>query len=384
MTLPMPAVEPKERPENYLVISAHDYRSPRKAGIHFVVDEFVKRGPTRFFSVRYSNISKYTNDPRLSLDAKANEIAEHHGVECYLWKTLLHPVNTRRSWLRPAETVAYNWYARGNNPVFKKWVKEATVILLESGISPIFFDTIKRLNPTAKLIYRVSDSLEAINAGEHVSETFARIAPSLDTIVLISKHLADSVPSKHNLAYCPQGIDPAIMHGGDPSPYGPGKHAVSLGSMLFDPNFFITASKQFPDVHFHVIGSGHGQNPGYGKNVTVYGEMPFAKTLAYIKHADFGIAPYISNNLPVYLRETSLKLIQYDFFRLPAVCPEFIAADYSGRHGYKIGDADSIRHAIESALNTPFAANSLPHLGWNEIVDRMLSPNSFTDTEVFA
>jgi 2-beta-glucuronyltransferase len=34
---------------NFLVISAHDYRSRRKAGIHFVTAELEKRGNTRFF-----------------------------------------------------------------------------------------------------------------------------------------------------------------------------------------------------------------------------------------------------------------------------------------------------------------------------------------------
>jgi 2-beta-glucuronyltransferase len=390
MTLPMAAMdspaiaEPNETAENYLVISAHDYRSPRKAGIHFVTDELKKRGATRFFSLRYSKLSKYTEDPRLSLDALANKLTHHDGVECYLWKTLIHPVNTRRSWLRAPESLVYSWYARGDNDIFKKWVREATVILLESGISPIFFDTIKKLNPQAKIVYRVSDTLDAINAGHFVTKTFARVAPQIDTVVLISKHLADSVPSDHNLAYCPQGIDPALMNEGDPSPYQGGKHAVSVGSMLFDPNFFVIASKLFPEVHFHIIGSGHGRHSDYGDNVSVYGEMPFALTLRYIKHADFGIAPYYSNALPVYLRETSLKLIQYDFFRVPAVCPEFIAADYAGRFGYTIGDKKSIEQAITLALTTPRTTGSLPHLNWNEVVDRMLAPQKYSDTEVTA
>src|SRR5690606_14695125 len=147
----------------FLVLSAHDYRSPRKAGIHFVTNELAKRGKTRFFSLRYSKLSRYTHDPRLSLDDKANSIGEHQGVECYLWKTLIHPFNTRRPWLRPAENLLYNWYSQGRNPVLRRWINEADVIVLESGVAPIFFDLIKQLNPHAKILYRASDSLEAIN-----------------------------------------------------------------------------------------------------------------------------------------------------------------------------------------------------------------------------
>jgi 2-beta-glucuronyltransferase len=335
----------------FLVLSAHDYRSPRKAGMHFITDELVKRGHTRFFSLRYSHLSRHTSDPRLSLDKEANRVGVHNGVECYLWKTFIHPFNTRRRWLRLAEELMYFWYSRGNNQILRQWIKEANIIFLESGVAPIFFDLIKRLNPEAKIIYRVSDALETINVANYVHETFERVAKDINTIVVPSTALVETTPSKHNLAFIPQGIDYSIADKADPSPYGEGIHAVSLGSMLFDPEFFVVASQRFPNIHFHIIGSGHPHHPGYGKNVTVYGEMPFAQTLPYIKHAQLRIAPYNSTNLPAYLRDTSLKLMQYDFFKLPSICPTFIAADYPNRFGYTIGDGDSMEQAIKRALN---------------------------------
>lgn len=366
----------------FLVLSAHDYRSPRKAGMHFITDELIKRGRTRFFSLRYSRLSRYTSDPRLSLDDKANRVSVHNGVECYLWKTFIHPFNTRRRWLRPAEELMYLWYSRSYNKVLRQWIKEANVILLESGTATVFFDLIKRINPNAKIVYRVSDALETINVANYVNQTFERVAPDINTIVVISKALAETVPSQHNVAFVPQGIDHSIADKADPSPYSPGIHAVSLGSMLFDPNFFVIASQRFPNIHFHVIGSGHPHHPGYGKNVTVYGEMPFAKTLPYIKHAQLGIAPYNSTNLPVYLRDTSLKLLQYDFFKLPSICPSFIASDYPNRFGYQIDDGDSIEEAINRALNPGELVPQKPLLSWSDVTDRMLAPKSFRDTEI--
>jgi 2-beta-glucuronyltransferase len=368
--------------KSFLVLSAHDYRTPRKAGMHFITDELSKRGRTRFFSLRYSLLSHYTADPRLSLDEKANRIEEHLGVQCYLWKTVIHPFNTRRRWLRPLENMMYRWYRQGHNKVLRQWIKEAHVIMLESGVAPIFFDLIKRLNPNAKIVYRVSDALETINVADYVNKTFERIAADINTIVLISKALASTVPSHHNLAYVPQGIDHSIAEHADPSPYTQGIHAVSLGSMLFDPQFFVLASKQFPDIHFHVIGSEHPRHPDYGDKVTVYGEMPFAQTLPYIKHAQLGIAPYKSAQLPIYLRDTSLKLLQYDFFKLPAICPSFIAADYPNRFGYEIGDSDSIGRAIKQALNPHNAITVKTTLSWGDVVDRMLKPEQFHDTKI--
>lgn len=366
----------------FLVLSAHDYRSPRRANIHFITRELANIGTTRFFSLRYSTLSRYTHDPRLSLDGEANKIGLHSGVECYLWKTLLHPFNTRRPWLRPIENLMYSWYSRGRNPILRRWISEADVILLESGVAPIFFDLIKQLNPTAKVLYRASDALDTINVAEYVNQAFARAAPQMNTIALPSKALAEGIPSRHNLAFVPHGIDHAVAEQADPSPYGEGIHAVSVGSMLFDPQFFVLASRRFPEIQFHVIGSAHPRHPDYGPNVHIYGEMPFAQTLPYIKHAQLGIAPYSSVNLPVYLRDTSMKLIQYAFFGVPAICPHFIAADYSNRFGYDLGDEESIAQAIGRALHPEQPIRNQQVLNWGQVAERMLTPNAFADTEL--
>lgn len=365
--------------DRYLVLTAHDYRSPRKAGMHFIAAELAKMGKTRFFSLRYSFLSRFKHDPRISLDDQANKIVTHNGVECYLWKTPIHPIR-----VRPFESMMYHAYSLGWNRILRDWIRDSTVIFLESGVAPVFFDLIKQLNPTARIIYRASDALDTIDVAQYVHQTFARIAQKLDTIVLPSKALADSIPSKHNLAFVPQGIDHSIETKTDPSPYGEGIHAVSLGSMLFDPHFFIAASKRFPHMHFHVIGSCQPHQPDYGDNVHVYDEMPFEKTLPYIKHATLGIAPYSSVNLPAYLRDTSLKLTQYAFFGLPAICPHFIAADYPNRFGYSIGDEESIAAAINKALApaTPFPKRNV--FSWKEVTERMLRPEEFADTKVYS
>ena len=56
-------------PGRFLVLSAHDYRTPRRANIHFITDELATRGHTRFFSLRYCTLSRWKNDIRLPLDA---------------------------------------------------------------------------------------------------------------------------------------------------------------------------------------------------------------------------------------------------------------------------------------------------------------------------
>ena len=364
----------------YLVISAHDYRSRRKAGIHFVASELAKLGSTRFFSCQFSLLSLLKSDPRASLLPLANRKTTHDGVECYLWKTLIHPFNVRKTWLRPLENFLFRRYIARPSPVLVDWIKDADVVFFESGIAPIFFDLVTRLNPAAKTIYVASDDLATINAATYVQTTFQRIAPKMTSLCLKSRFMADGMPKSSNRYVIPQGFDFSVAEHADPSPYQEGVHAISVGSMLFDPEFFVAASKRFPDVVFHIIGSGSGKHPGYGDNVRVYDEMPHHLTLPYIKHASIGIAPYASSaNVPRYLADTSLKLIQYDFFRLPAVCPSRIVGDYASRFGYEPGNIESIAIAINAAMCAPRVSFRKPML-WSQVVDRMLNPLQFDDT----
>ncbi|KVW94969.1 glycosyl transferase family 1 [Thiobacillus denitrificans] len=366
----------------FLVISAHDYRSYRKAGIHFVTVELAKLGTTRFFSCQYSLLSQLKSDPRASLATLANKKTVHENVECYLWKTWIHPFNVRKSYLRPIEEFLFRRYLKKPNQVLVDWIAEADVIFFESGIAPIFFDLVTQSNPQARTIYVASDDLATINVAAYVKATFDRVAPQMTALCLKSRYMSDGMPKSSNQYVIPHGFDFSVAEHADPSPYpGGGVHAVSIGSMLFDPEFFVIASKRFPEVVFHIIGSGTGTQPGYGENVRVYDEMPHRFTLPYIKHASFGIAPYRSANLPRYLADTSLKLMQYDFFKLPAVCPNSIVGDYASRFGYEPGNGESIAAAIDAALAAPRTSSRMP-LHWSQVVERMLNPAQFEDARL--
>jgi 2-beta-glucuronyltransferase len=373
--------DPAATAGTFLVLSAHDYRTPRRANIHFIADELARRGQTRFFSLRYSALSRWKRDIRLPLDAKANRIERHAGVECFLRKAMVHPFNTRRRWLRPLEQLMFRWYARHPPALLVAWLREAEVVLFESGTAVVFVELARKLNPSARLIYRASDTLEAIDSADYVKRTFARVAAGMDAIALVSPAMASGVASQHNVYHVGHGIDPQIERLADPSPYDAGLHAVAVGSMLFDPAAIAAASSAFPQVTFHVIGSGRGRMPGYGDNVVVYGEMPHAQTLRYIKHATFGIAPYASAQLPAYLADSSLKLLQYDFFALPAICPHAIVGNYASRFGYAPGDAASIAAAVRAALQAP-RVRSRVCFDWPATVDHLLDPELYPELRI--
>jgi len=363
-------------PQNFLMLTALDYRTPRKANLHFIADELVQRGKTRFFSLRYSQLSRYTADPRCAIDARANHVESSNGVECFLWKTLVHPFNTRKKVLRPLENLLFKGYRTFSHPLLRQWMQAADIIFFESGTAPIFFDMACRVNPKAK---KISDDLDTIAVADFVSRCFTRAAPHMSALCLPSRALAAAMPQSDNKFFVPHGLDHRIAAQADPNPYATGQHAVSVGSMLFDPQFFCSAGAAFPQIQFHVIGSGH-DHAAYPANVHVYTEMPFKDTLRFIKHATFGIAPYRLADVPRYLADTSMKLMQYDFFGVPAVCPHAAVGVSALRFGYQPGDAVSIENAIHTALRT---ARGKPrhYLSWAEVTDRLIDPANFADTQ---
>jgi 2-beta-glucuronyltransferase len=103
-----------------------------------------------------------------------------------------------------------------------------------------------------------------------------------------------------------------------------------------------------PEVTFHIFGAGWtGELPA---NVMVHGERDFATIVPYIVHASFGIAPYRLTESEVYLAESSLKLSQYSYCRLPILLPDI--APFTGRNGigYTLGGRVDWREKVGTAL----------------------------------
>jgi 2-beta-glucuronyltransferase len=86
--------------DRILIITGHDFRSPRRTTIHFVAQELAKAASVRFLSVGFSYLSLLKGDPKSGLAELANTASYVNGVECYLWKTLVHPFNTKVRSLR--------------------------------------------------------------------------------------------------------------------------------------------------------------------------------------------------------------------------------------------------------------------------------------------
>jgi 2-beta-glucuronyltransferase len=377
----VPGARAAIRPREFLFLSGHDYRSKRKANVHFIASSLRRHGRVNCYSIGFSSLSRIKHDPRAELWSDANRVCEADGIGCYLERNLVHPFNTRREWLKLPEALWFAAYKARPRPQLWKWVRSADTIILESGISIMLAKQIAQANPRATKIYLASDDLTTIGCSDYLLQCLDGSAVSVSYAVLPSRLLAPAMPGKMKLIAVPHGLDQAIFAANHPSPYSGAMNAVSVGSMLFDAKFFEIACRHFPDVKFHIIGGGQESLRVKAENAVVMPEMPFSETVRYIAHASIGIAPYVEEGAPYYLADTSMKLMQYQAAGINAVCPSFADGGKAGRFGYDPGREESIVGAIRQALDSP-RSRSADFLSWDEVTDRILSPSDFPDTNI--
>ena len=372
------------RPKVVIVSGVHDYRTPRRGSIQALADALVRLGnDVTFISVRFSPISRAKGDHRLFLWDRANRPEIVNGVQCYLWRTPFHPFRTGRGALDSSAGLLFSTYASWPNRFIDDEFRAASHILVESGLGIMLIHRARRLNPRARIIYRGSDALHTIGAPPALAVELRKRSDEVDAFCLLAEKMADDFRWAANKTYVvPLGINRDDFASIGPSPYGGGINAVTVGSMLFDRTFFEQAAPRFPDIQFHLIGTGDAF--AAPSNVHHYKEMPFKATLPYLKHADFGIAAYKPQANSGYLAQSSLKLMQYEYLGLPAVCPDYAAGASPNRFGYVTGDQAGIVTAIRRALAHGRFAGADAVLSWEETAQRMLAPERYADTALGA
>ena len=364
-----------------VVISGyHDYRTSKRASIHQIADGLVRDGfDVSFISTRFSSLSRRTDDSRLFLWDRANQLEVVNEVRCFLWRTSLHPF---RSGFGPADALLgklFTGYANLPNATFDRLVSEADYLILEAGVPGIYLRRLRRLNQHAKIICYCTDRPDTVGSHPVVRQKLIEDQQLVDHFILRSPAMADYFDFAPGRLYqVGFGIHQEELATIGQTPYpAASQNAVSVGSMLFDKTFFDIAAPAFPDLQFHVIGS--GADLEVGSNLKAYSEMPFAKTLPFVKHASIGIAPYRPAPAAEYLADSSLKLAQFEFFGIPAVCPHFAVGTARSRVGYQPGDEQSIKEAVAAAMALVGTIKPRSFPDWSEVALRVLEPTSYAD-----
>lgn len=359
---------------NLLVLSGHDFRSDRRTGVHFVTEAaktyFTKRS---FFSLGYSFISKMKGDPRALLGDRVNKWETHDGVKSYLWDTGLHPFNLKIPIVQQAMAYLYKLYAVLPCRQLDQAIESADVVMLESGLAPMFIPRIRAVSPTTRIIYFASDLLETIGVHPIVERTLQKNLARVDLIRIPARAIAPAFQSQSaKVRHAPHGVSVDQLTQPMVSPYrGTRRTICSAGSMLFDPSYFSAVAPLFDDVDFYIIGSGYKGD--LGGNVKLLDEMTFDATLPYVRFSDAVVAPYRESTASSYLAETSLKLLQASFYGIPSICPHFAVGDDPLRHGYTAGNGASAIAATRAALGTARVPVMQNAPTWDRVAEQLFA-----------
>jgi 2-beta-glucuronyltransferase len=224
-------------------------------------------------------------------------------------------------------------------------VRGADLVIVESGTGVMLFDACKKMNSTARFVYRVSDNIRLFRSHAIVLDTETRIAPQFDMVSTptetIYKHFAHlSTAGLHR-----HGIPLHVYDRLYPNPFQPTgrKNAVFVGTNSLDNDFLARASRLFPELEFHIIGPMEGVPEA--ANIKQYGEVAYETAVPYIKWADIALNP---RTLPTLA--DSNKVVQYEHCHLPIVMSEMDVCDRPHVFRYRPGDSESIAVALRGAL----------------------------------
>jgi len=355
-----------------LFVSRHDFRTKRKASLHFLAGRMAIRHRVRFVSIGFSPLSHLRRDSRGFLDPVANTWQNVDGVDCYLWKTPLHPVDVGSGHVRGIVGRLYDLWSHWPCADFDRAAAGSDVIFVESGIAPVFIRRLRRDAPAARIVYVASDLLSTALVHPRIQAILERDASLLDLVIVLARSMMPEfrdfdVPK----VFLPHGLERKLLEADVATPYAGPRNVVSVGSMLFDGDAIRAAATAFPDWTFHLIGCRpQGRFPD---NVTIHPEMPFDRTVAYLRHADLGFAAYADVGDGSYLVDSSMKLMQFGHLGLPALCPDFAAGDKPLRFAYRPGDAASIVAAFRRATAAGIVREPERAKDWTDAAADMLA-----------
>lgn len=343
-------------PKRVVLITGHYLTSKRRAGFHWLADAYHRAGwEVLFFSGHFSLLSRIRRlDHRVRTPAlmERNRLIEvKPRLWSYVWYTPYHPANLLRiGWLNRLSAPLFRRYGRQPLGPAEAFLKGADLLIFESTPSLLLFDRFKRINPTARYVYRVSDDLRFLREHPVILEAEARLAPRFDLISTTSAFIQRNFQHLPNAELHPHGIRKDLFDAQQPNPYAshPRRNAIFVGVSDFDYDFLERALRLFPQWLFHII----GPLPDMPKapNIRTYGEMAFEQTVPYIQHADLGLLNRSYSPGAESLTDT-LKVQQYTYCRLAMVAPEFLRTPRPHVFYYKPGDEESIRNALEAAMS---------------------------------
>lgn len=356
-----------------VILTGHQAGSGLKATVPFMADVLAGSGwNVSMVTVGYSWLSALKGQ-RWNVPVNRWYGTSNPYLRGYVWLAPFHPLHPRGRVFNALTTPLFHLYPWLLPESIRAALQQAELIIIESGFGVMLAPLVKRLNPKARLVYEGSDMLTTLGFHPVVIKAEQKVLPLFHLVSIPARAIADSYPQGlKNLHVIPQGLEKAAFDHKNPNPYKSTKNVVSVGDMLFDAWAVQTLAEQFPDWNFHLFGE-KARLQSVLPNVTAYGQVAFEELVPYIQHADVGLAPYRPAPGCAYLSQSSLKLLQYSYCRLPVVAPVFAAAARRNVCGYQPGEKASLQSAFNQAITYQRGSiDTADILSWNEVVARIL------------
>ncbi|BCJ91923.1 hypothetical protein IZ6_26580 [Terrihabitans soli] len=353
-------------------------RGTRKTGMVFWAEALAELGWETFVvTTQISWLSRIFNPQRLAGVARAEMndwIARAPNLRGYIWVPPVHPVSTRWDIVNQVTSPLAGLFARSLPKAVRDVVAKADLIVIESCAAAVLFPVLKRVAPRARFVYCASDRLNAVGMHPVIQKALDRSARDYDLIRVPSPSLLADFDPACRASYIPHGVARTSFDSVRRSPFKPGRRNIVVGGdMAFDLQSVTAVVLAFPELQFHFFGKMVIGDLALQPNVTRHGEVPFETLVGFLQHADVGMAPYVEKAELNYLAESSLKLAQYTYCRLPTIAPAFAAG--SRRHivAYDPKDPSSAVEGMRVALSMDRdKIDRSDIIDWTTVIGRVL------------
>jgi 2-beta-glucuronyltransferase len=358
-------------------LTGHYAEAKRKAGFHWLADAFWRHGwDVLFFTQSLSWLSRLRNDVRFAYPVReeANRVrVVRERFKSFVWYKSFHPVNLRLHVLNWLSTPFLRLYGKLPLHGIEKELADANLFVFDSDHGLLLFDRIRRINPHARYVYRVSDDIPAMRNHPLLVQQEARVAGRFDLVSVPSEYIQRRLAHHCNVKLHKHGLRKDLFDRDSENPYAtPKPNVLYVGREYFDADAVERAAKLFPAWSFTVFGV-RDYVPG-APNIAAYPERPFEEIVPYLKHADIGLQTRSYSPGAEALTD-SLKMHQYTYCRLPIVAPEFLRNDRPHVFYYRPGDDATIRQALLDAH--AFDRGNVP-VGevqtWDDIIVQLAGP----------
>ncbi len=365
---------------NIFFVTGHYAESKRKAGFHWLADAFWQQGhDVTFMTTGISWTSFLNNDHRLKYPDvfkcrnTLQKIKER--FYSYIYFPFWHPVGVGSKFIEQLAEPFWDLYTA--YPLHKECIKKirsADIVIFESMNGLFFFDKIQKESPNSYKVYRCSDELRTLRS-------------TTQKLLFLEQELLsqfDLISSPHHslmeekFAHCKNaklhlhGIDEKLFSHEYSSPYGTKNNIIFVGVGLLDFNFIDTASKNYPEYNFTIIGP--YKDIFFQENIHFTGEISFEETVSYIIHADIGLMTIQKKNESFSSLTDTLKTQQYRYVNIPIIAPDFIHIRGDKISYYEPENEKSIIKCIEKAFSMVQVGNhGIDVKPWGSVVNDILT-----------